>query len=187
MTDRAGQAAAGSIAPFYADWSRYNRRILERLGSLPADDLALRVAGSDHWPIWAVAGHTAGARVYWLCSALGEPGAETTPFQDPNGLGWEDNLTTPRNAAELVKAFESSWRIVAGCLERWTPQMLGETFERQARSGLQRHTRQSVLLRLINHDAYHAGEISLTLGANGREPIDLWPPADWLAPRPPDP
>ena len=176
-----------SIAPFYADWAGYNRRTVERLRGLSADDLALRVGGSNHWPIWAVAGHTAGARIYWLCSALGEPGADTTPFQDPSGFGWEDDLTTPRSAAELVEAFESSWRIVAGCLERWTPQMLGETFEGQGRSGLQRHTRQSVLLRLINHDAYHAGEISLALGANGREPIDLWPPADWMASRPLDP
>jgi uncharacterized damage-inducible protein DinB len=186
VTDRAGQAAAGPIAPFYADWSRYNRRIVEGLRGLSDDDLALR-AGTQHWPIWAIAGHTAGARVYWLCHVFGEPDAETTPFTDPSGFGWEDDLDTTRSAAELVEAFESSWRIVAGCLEWWTPAMLGESYERERGGRIQYPTRQSVLLRLINHDAYHAGEISLTLGANGREPIDLWPPADWLAPRPPDP
>ena len=57
--------------------------------------------------------------------------------------------------------------------------MLDEFVLRQGRTTVQRHTRQSVLLRLIFHEAYHVGEMSLTLGANGREPIDLWPAADW--------
>jgi hypothetical protein len=31
-----------------------------------------------------------------------------------------------------------------------------------------------VLLRLITHDAYHCGEISLVLGSHGLGAIDLW-------------
>lgn len=168
-----------SVSSFYADWAGYNRRITEALRAMTEEDLALRVADANHWPIWAVAGHVAGVRVHWLCRFLGEPGAETTPFADPVELGWEDDLDTPRTAEELIGALDSTWRIVEGCLERWTPAMLAETFQRVRGSKLQVHSRQSVLLRLITHDAYHAGELSLTLGANGREPIDLWPQADW--------
>jgi hypothetical protein len=36
------------------------------------------------------------------------------------------------------------------------------------------HTRQSVLYRLLTHDAYHTGEISLTLGSAGLGAVDLW-------------
>lgn len=36
------------------------------------------------------------------------------------------------------------------------------------------HTRQSVLMRLITHDAYHTSEISLMLGSHGLGEIDLW-------------
>jgi uncharacterized damage-inducible protein DinB len=169
-----------SIRSFYADWAGYNRRTAEALRALSTEDLALRVAGSDHWPIWAVAGHTAAARVYWLCHVLGEAGAETTPFTDPTGFGWEDDLSVVRTAEEVAAAYESTWRVVASCLDRWTPEMLGETFFRQGKTTRQMHTRQSILLRLINHEAYHVGEISLVLGANGREPIDLWPPGDWV-------
>ena len=170
--------SSNAVKPFYADWAGYNRRTAEALRSLSTDDLAL-VAGFNHWPIWAIAGHTVGARVYWLCHVAGEPGAETTPFTDPTGFGWEDDLTTTRSAEEVAGAYESTWRIVAGCLERWTPEMLGESLPRQGRAGLQVHTRQSLLMRLINHEAYHVGEMSIALGANGREPIDLWPPGDW--------
>ena len=169
-----------SVTAFFADWVGYNRRITAALRAMTAEDLALRVAGSDHWPIWAVAGHMAVGRVYWLCSVAGEPGAGMTPFTDPDGEGWEDDLDTPRTAEELGGAFDSTWRIVAASLERWTPAMLDESFERARETGVQRHSRQSILMRLINHEAYHVGEISLALGANGREPIDLWPQEDWM-------
>ena len=169
-----------SIRRFYADWAGYNRRPVEAIAALSPDDLALDMPGSDHWPVWALVAHTAGTRVYWLCHVFGEPGAETTPFNDPSGMGWEDDLATPRSGAELVHAYESSWRIVDGCLDRWTPAMLGEAFRREGSAGTQVHTRQSILLRMINHDAYHVGEVNLILGANGREMIDPWPTADWL-------
>jgi uncharacterized damage-inducible protein DinB len=164
-----------SIAPFYADWQRYAGRLVDGIRDLPADALALGPS-HDYMPVWAIAAHVAGARVYWLCNVFGEPGAETTPFPDPSGLGWEDDLDTPRTAEELVWALESSWRIIEGCLERWTPAMLEEVFERERGGRIQRHTRESVLLRLITHDAYHAGEIALIQGIHGRPQLDLWPP-----------
>lgn len=167
--------AGGSIEPVYADWRRYNTRIVAGLRGLTANDLTLSAA-PDGWPVWAIAAHTAGARIYWLCGVFGEPGSASTPFPAADGEGWEDHLETTRTAAELVGAFESSWRIVEGCLRRWTVPMLDEVFERPLGDRVQRHTRQSVLLRLITHDAFHAGEIAQILGANGRPQFDLWPP-----------
>ncbi len=172
---------AGSIAPFYADWRDYNRRMVEHLRGLSPEDLALRSSPShDHWPIWAIAGHTVGARAYWLCHVFGEPGAEVTPFTDPFGFGWEDDLEHVRSAEELADAWTSTWTVVQGCLDRWTPAMLGEAVRREGRSGVQLHTRQSILLRLITHEAYHAGEIALIEGIHGRPQLDPWPPQDWL-------
>jgi uncharacterized damage-inducible protein DinB len=177
-----------SIRRFYADWAGYNRRVADVLGGLSADALALIVNtprdDSQAWPIWAVAGHTVGARVYWVCSVLGEPGAETTPFTDPTGMGWEDDLSTPRSGEELAGAYASTWQVVAAALDRWTPDLLSKELELDFGRGKRTQSRQSILLRLINHEAFHAGEISLTLGANGLEPIDLWPAADWMADAP---
>ena len=117
----------------------------------------------------------AGVRVYWLCGVLGEPGADTTPFTDLlSGNGWEDDLDAPRTAVELTEALESSWKIIAGCLERWTPDQLFEQFERRAGEKTQLHTRQSVLVRLLTHDAYHSGELSQILGIHGLPQFDLW-------------
>ena len=173
-----------NLRPFYADWAGYNRRLIEGIRGLSEADLALRVyarrdVGDEPWPIWAVVGHTAGTRVFWLCDVFGEPGAEATPFAGETP-GWEDDLTHPRSADELVGAWESTWLIIEGCLARWTPAMLGEQIRRdEAGRPPELHTRQSILLRMITHEAYHLGEINVALGSNGRDPIDPWPGREW--------
>jgi uncharacterized damage-inducible protein DinB len=168
------------VKPFYEGWERVQRRLVDRLPALGSEELALR--GIEGWPIWALVSHLAGGRVYWLCGHFRESGAETTAFPDPFGDCWEDQPDHPRSSAELLFAVESSWRIVESCLERWTPEMLGETFERERAGAVQLHTRQSVLTRLLTHDAFHTGEVSLVLGMHGLPSMDPWEPP---APAPP--
>jgi len=162
-----------TVAPFYEGWRLVNDGLVTALAPLSTEQLALPV-GSPIWPIWASASHLAGARVYWLCGVFKEPGAETTPFADPTGLGWEDDLAHPRAADELVGALASSWRIVERCLATWTPETLGQEARRTRGTEVQIHTRQSVLMRLVTHDAFHCGEISLSLGSHGLAAIDPW-------------
>ena len=166
---------ARGVARFYDGWQHYNRYLTDGIRSLTPEQLAIR-PGPDAMPIWATVAHTAGPRVYWLCHVLGEPGADTPPFVDADGMGWEDDESTPRAADELVMALDTSWAVVEGCLERWTPDMLDERFAREYAGRTSIHTRQSVLMRLIAHDAYHCGQLSQTLGAHGLPQIDLWPP-----------
>ena len=161
-----------SIGSFYEGWRKANTRLIGGVATLSDDQLALRVPG--YWPIWAIAGHVAGARVFWLCDVLKEVGAETTPFTDAAHEGWEDHLEQPRGAAELIGALESSWKIAERCLATWTPEMLAEEFAREGTAQI--HTRESVLMRLITHDSFHAGEISIILGMHGLPVIDLWRP-----------
>ena len=166
-----------TIAPFYAGWSLANAAVVDVVAPLSADELSIEIR--KDWPIWASLSHLAGGRVYWLCAVFGEPGAEATPFADP-GVGWEDDLGHPRNAAELTAALTSSFAIVERVLRTWTPSTMSETARRVRSGQVQLHTRQSVLWRLITHEAFHAGEISLALGAHGlgsksaNGAIDLW-------------
>ena len=165
---------SGGVAPFYDRWGQYNGRLVDAIRGLSDEQLKLRVA-PDKWPMWAIAAHTAGARVYWLCGVFKESGADNTPFTDPlSGIGWEDDESTPRGSKELVFALESSWKIIERSLERWTPSMLGEEFTREIGGKTQKHTRQSVLMRLLSHDAFHTGEISQLLSMHGLPEIDLW-------------
>jgi hypothetical protein len=145
---------------------------LPRLGP---SELALS-ASPDSWPVWAIVSHLAGTRVYWLCAIFKEPGAESTPFADLSGEGWEDHLDVPRSSDELMEAVVSTWRIVESCLERWTPEMLGLSFSRPGPRGTQHHTRSSVLTRMVMHDSFHCGEVSMILGGRGLPSLDPWEP-----------
>ncbi len=174
--------AGMSIEAFYGDWRRYNELVVRALRNMSPEELALRAARDDpssstHWPIWAIAGHTAGTRVYWLCQIMGEPGAEATPFTDPEN-GWEDDLDRPRSGEELARAWQTTWNIVEGVLATWTAPMLDEVVTHGRGDRVDRFTRRSLLLRLITHEGYHVGEIALIQGMHGRPQIDLWP-RDW--------
>jgi uncharacterized damage-inducible protein DinB len=173
---------AATVAPYYEGWALANAELVRALRDLTPEQLALPV-GTPTWPIWASAAHIAGARVYWLCHIFKEPGVETTPFTDPT-TGWEDDLAHPRSAVELVGALDSSWRIVERCLLTWTPADLTYTVQRPRGGAVQIHSRQSILWRLITHDAFHSGEISLALGSNGLGAIDLWSGLSRLADQP---
>ena len=160
-----------SVAPIFEGLQKTQAHLINRLPKLGQPELNLR-ASPEGWPIWAIVSHLAGCRVYWLCGVLKEPGAESTPFPDASGYGWEDDLDVPRGSDDLMFAVESSWQIVESCLTRWTPEMLSEVFMREGAGGVQRHTRQSVLTRIVMHDAFHSGEVSSLLGAHGLASMD---------------
>ena len=162
-----------SIRTFYDRWPQYNRRLTEVVGSMTDDQLAIRPS-PDHWPVWAIVGHTAGTRVYWLCHVLGEAGAGSTPWPEKTDEGWEDDLSRPRGSAELVGALDATFAILDRCFDTWTPEMLGDEVERFYGEERQVHSRSSILQRLLTHDAYHTGEISQTLGVNGLPTPYIW-------------
>lgn len=165
---------ARSVALLYPDWPQYAARLRDAVTNLTTDELAVR-AGPDHAPVWALAAHVAGARVYWLCGVFEERGADRTPFTEPlTGEGWEDDESRPRSGDELVWALDSSWEVVRDCLERWSLDDLDRTAARVRAGVTQHHSRASVLNRLCSHEAFHAGEISQLLGRHGLPPIDLW-------------
>ena len=163
-----------TIRSAYSMWPQYNRRLREVVAAMTDEQLAIRPS-ADLLPIWAAVGHTAAMRVYWLCDVIGEPGKERTPFAGEIA-DWADDLDHPHGADELADALDSTFRIVEGCLDRWTTDMLDDEIRRDYAGTLQVHTRSSILQRLLTHEAYHCGELSQTLGIHALPQIDLWRP-----------
>ena len=136
--------------------------------------MALRPS-PERWPIWATIGHTACQRVFWLCDFAGEPGAEATPFTDAaHNCPGDDDLDHPLDAEQLVDALDSSFRIVEGCLDRWTPEMLDEVVRRPDYGPGWEHSRGWIIQRVFSHDVYHSAELNEALGMAGLPQIDLW-------------
>jgi hypothetical protein len=113
--------------------------------------------------------------VSWLCGFAGEPGAEATPF--PNALyncPGDEDLEHVLTAEALVEALDSTFRIVEGCLDRWTIATLDEEIRRQFGAEEWVHTRGFVVQRVFAHDIYHLVELNEILPKAGLPQIDLW-------------
>ena len=163
-----------SIRPAYSSWPQYNQRLRDVVAGLTDEQLALRPT-PDRWPIWATIGHTACQRVFWLCDFAGEPGAETTRFTDAgNNCPGDDDLENVLDAGQLVEALDSTFRIVEGCLDRWTLEMLEEEIRRPDYGPDWVHLRGSVIQRVFSHDVWHCAELNETLSRAGLPLIDLW-------------
>ncbi|MPZ21964.1 MAG: DUF664 domain-containing protein [Dehalococcoidia bacterium] len=170
-----------TAAPFYDGWTNYQRLFTEAIANLTPEQLLLR-ATPGQWAIWQIVAHVATAREYWF-RHLGESTEDVAALfpHSADGLGWEDDEDHPQMNDELVHALEITWSMIDDRLRRWTPAMLQAEFSRERDGRRHVFTRQSTIMRLIGHDTFHAGEVSMLLGAQGLPAIDLWRPADtWL-------
>jgi uncharacterized damage-inducible protein DinB len=173
---------ASGLQTFYDGWANYQRLVIAAIQDLTPDQLGLRTA-SHQWAVWQLAGHMAGARTYWLHDVLGEGDPATRdmfrvdsttvadlPLED---AGWEDDEDHPRDAAEIVEAFDLTWTMIDDCLQRWTTDDLAVEFSRERHTGTQTFTRQWVIWHLMEHDLHHGGEISQILGSHGVPALNL--------------
>lgn len=166
--------SSATIRPAYGTWPTYNRRLRDVVAAMTDAQLALRPA-PDRWPLWATVGHLACQRVFWLCDFAREPGAETTPFPDAGyNCPGDDDLETVLGAEALAEALDASFRIVEGCLDRWTPDMLAEEVRREELGEEWVHTRGWVIGRVFAHDVYHCAEVNEILGRAGLPQVELW-------------
>src|SRR4029077_19529834 len=131
----------------YGSGPAYNARLREVVAGLTPEELALRPT-PERWPIWASIGHAACQRVFWLCDFAGEPGAETTRFTNAGfDCPGDDDLEHVLSSKDLVQSVDETFRIVDGCLDRWTIDMLEEVISHPEWGEDRRHTRGWVLQR----------------------------------------
>jgi len=113
--------------------------------------------------------------VSWLCGFAGEPGAETTPFPDAlHRCPGDEYLEPTMDAAALAAALDSTFRIVEGCLDRWTLDDLDEVIRRGSEPDPWVYSRGSVIQRVFAHDVYHVAELNESLARDGLSLVDLW-------------
>jgi len=171
------------LTDIYEGWARHQRELVELLGALTAEQLALRPATEPHhWAIWQLASNMAGGRAYWFHSVLGEglPAVRdmfrvsqtTVPGLPLSDAGWEDDENQPRSATEIVNAFERTWELVSACLGRWTADDLEVVLT--AKAGAHPTAKRGwVIWHLIEHELEHGAEIALILRQNGLPTLEL--------------
>ena len=163
-----------SIRAAFSEWPRLHAGMTDAIAPLSDEDLA-QTSGPARWPLWAVVGHLACQRVFWLCDFAGEPGADTTPFTN---AAWscpgDEDLDSVLNAEQLVHALSSTFAIVDRALDTWTLEGLGQEIDRSDLEPGWVHTRGFVIERVRAHDLWHAAEANEILTRIGRAPIDPW-------------
>jgi uncharacterized damage-inducible protein DinB len=153
-----------SLAPFYKGWDRYQGLLVESVGSLTDEQLALRAAPHLS-PVWMLAAHIIGTRVGWFQGLLGEVSPELAAVEP-----WDADDAPQRSAAELVHGLELTWSMIQDCLNMWTPATLEQTIT-SPRGNI--YSFQWVIFHVLEHDLHHGGELALTLGMHGLPTPDL--------------
>jgi uncharacterized damage-inducible protein DinB len=165
------------MTAFYDAWFDQQSKLLASIRPLTPEQMQLRPAPGE-WAIWQLASNMAGGRLYWLCRMLGEDPRGlwemftvehvTVPGLSADMAGWEDNEDHPRTADELVDAFEKTWGVIEGCIDRWTLEDLQvEVTNKDAWGRMVTITPAWVVSRLFAHEVHHGSEISLILRVHG--------------------
>ena len=170
-----------ALAVFYRGWADHQAHLLDVIGPLTDEQMRLRPA-PDQWAVWQLAANMAGGRAYWFHGVLGEGepavrdmfrvAATTVPDLPLEDAGWEDDEDHPRTAAEMVEAFQATWRMVDDCLRRWTEEDLKVEFSRRRGDG-RTFTRAWVIWHLMEHELQHGTEIALILRGHGLRTLRL--------------
>ena len=165
-----------TIRPAFSTWPIFNARLRDMAAGLTEEQLAIQPSPA-RWPMWATIGHLACQRVFWLCDAAGEPGADTTPFTNAgNDCPGDDDLEHVLGPQQLVDALDATFRIVEDRLGSWTLESLDEEIRHPDWGPDWAYTRGAILQRSFAHDVHHASELNETLGRAGLPQMDLW---DW--------
>ncbi|MBA2370223.1 MAG: DinB family protein [Chloroflexi bacterium] len=171
-----------ALSAFYDGWADHQKRLLASLSPLTDEQMKLR-PGPDRWAVWQLASNMAGARAHWVHDILGEGhvavrdmfrvASTTVPDLPLEDAGWEDDENHPRSAAELVDAFERTWRMIDDWLRRWTAEDLQVECSRLRRGQAQTFTRGWIIWHLMEHELQHGTEIAIILRDHGLPTLDI--------------
>jgi uncharacterized damage-inducible protein DinB len=154
-----------ALAVVYAGWEDDQQRLVNIIGSLTQEQLALRAAPHLR-TVSALASHIVAARArmsHWILRQ---------GYEDLDELAYWDGADQPaplviRAAAELADGLETTWRVISESLHQWTVADLADVIEWNYLGQISVFTRRQVIWNLVRHDYHHGGEITLTLGLHG--------------------
>jgi uncharacterized damage-inducible protein DinB len=155
-----------SLTPFFAGWDIHQQRIVKMIAPLTREQLLLRSA-PHMWHVSILAAHIIGARAFWFHEIMHEGPPEIAGWS-----GLDDVDESARTVERLVQGLNETWAMIAAALDRYTPADLDAPFERVYPTEVRIFTRQSIIMRILTHDAHHGGEISQILGMHGVTGID---------------
>jgi uncharacterized damage-inducible protein DinB len=152
----------------YENWRGYNKRLQACIAPLTDEQLSLQPA-PRMWPLGQVVQHIISVRAGWFSGTLQEADLLMADYME-----WGQRESPERSALELVRGLEDTWTFIESRLQRWTPADCAQTFPDEDENGeVWQVSRSWVIYHVLEHDLHHGSEVSLVLGMNGLQPIEI--------------
>ena len=161
------QDTRSTLEVIYENWRGYNGRLQKCIAPLTNEQLLLQPA-SRMWPLSQIVQHIISVRVGWFSYTLQDP----DPVMEAYSL-WGRRESADRSAAELVRGLDETWAFIESRLQRWTPVDCAKTFPDEIDGQTYEISRSWVIYHVLEHDLHHGSEVSLILGMNGLQPIEI--------------
>lgn len=161
------QDTRSTLDVIYENWRDYNGKLQNCIVSLTNEQLLLQPA-SRMWPLGQIVQHMISVRAGWFSGTLQEADDVMNEY-----MLWGQRDSPERSAAELVRGLGETWTFIESRLQRWTPADCAKTFPDEADGQVYEVPRSWVIYHVLEHDLHHGSEVSLILGMNGLQPIDI--------------
>ena len=157
-----------TLEVIYENWAGYNKRLKNCISPLTDQQLSLQPA-AGLWPLGQIVQHIISVRSGWFSGTLQEP----HPLMNEYML-WGQRDSPERSAVELVRGLDETWTFIESHLHGWTDADGAKTFPDAGEDGqVYQVSRSWVIYHVLEHDLHHGSEISLILGMNGLQPLEI--------------
>ena len=162
------QEAQSALEVIYDNWRGYNQRLQNCIAPLTNEQLSLQPA-PRMWPLAQIVQHMISVRASWFSGTLQDPDQVMEEY-----MFWGQRDSPERSAAELVRGLDETWTFIESRLRRWTPADYAQTFPDEAEDGeIYQVSRSWVTYHVLEHDLHHGSEVSMILGMNGLQPLEI--------------
>ena len=161
------QDIQSTLEVIYENWRGYNEKLQKCIALLTNEHLDLQPA-PGMWPVGQIVQHMISVRAGWFSGTLQDADELMNEY-----MLWGQRDSPERSTAELIRGLYGTWAFIESRLKNWTPADCAETFPDEYDGQTYEVSRSWVIYHVLEHDLHHGSEVSLILGMNGLQPLDI--------------
>jgi uncharacterized damage-inducible protein DinB len=161
------QQTQSTLEVIYENWRGYQEKLRSCIAPLTSEQISLQPA-AHMWPLGQIVQHIISVRAGWFSGTLQDEDAAMTAYME-----WGHRDSSARSGTELTHGLDETWAFIEARLQRWSPDDCAKTFPDEWDGQVWQVSRSWVIYHVLEHDLHHGGEVSLILGMNGLQTLDL--------------
>lgn len=151
----------------YQNWKGYQEKLRDVIAPLSSEQLLLQPA-PRMWTLGQIVQHIISVRAGWLSGTLQDEDEKMSEY-----MLWGQRESPARSGVKLARGLDETWAFLEARLQSWTAADCAKTFPDEWDGQVYEVSRSWVIYHVLEHDLHHGGEVSLLLGMNGLQALDL--------------